>query len=45
MVLYPLTEVVIGVLMTVSVSSRQFMMHILRDGKRCQHKEQKNKTG
>lgn len=45
MVLNPLTEVVIGVFMAVSVGSGQFMMHVLRDGKRCQHKEQKNKTG
>lgn len=31
--------------MAVGVSSGQFMMHILRDGKRRQHKEQENKTG
>lgn len=31
--------------MAVCVGSGQFMMHVLCDGKRCQHKEQKNKTG
>lgn len=45
MVLNPLTEVVIRVFMAVGVGSGQFMMHVLRNGKRCQHKEQKNKTG
>jgi len=44
-VLNPLTEVVIGMFMAVGVGSGQFMMHILRDGKRRQHKEQKNKAG
>lgn len=31
--------------MAVGVGSGQFMVHVLRNGKWCQHKEQKNKTG
>ena len=31
--------------MAIGVSSGQFMMDVLRDGKRRQHKEQNNKTG
>jgi hypothetical protein len=30
--------------MAVGVGSGQFMVHVLRNGKRCQHKKQKNKT-
>lgn len=45
MVLNPLTEVVIGVFVAVRVRSGQLMMHVLRNGKRRQHKEQNNKTG
>ena len=42
--LNPLTEVVIGVFMAVGVGSGQFMMHVLRDGKRGKRPQQKNET-
>lgn len=39
MVLDPLTEVGIGMLVAVVVGRRQFVVHILRDGKRRQSKQ------
>ena len=39
MVLYPLTEVIIGMLMAVCIGCRQFMMDILRHSKRGESKE------
>lgn len=40
MVLDPLAEVCIGVLVSVRISRRQFVMDILRDGKRRQREKQ-----
>lgn len=39
MMLDPLAHVGIGVLVAVMIGRRQFMMHILRNGKRRQHQE------
>ena len=44
MMLNPLTEIVIGMFMTVGIGSGQFMMDILRDGKRRKSQQDTHET-
>lgn len=44
MVLDPLTEVGIGVFMSVVVGRGQLVVHVLRDGERGQHQQQQGQT-
>ena len=44
MMLYPLAEVGVGMLVAVCVGGGQFVMNILRDGKRREREKQQDKT-
>jgi len=44
MVLHPLAEIVIGMFMAVQIGGGQFMMDILRNGKRRKGHEDRNET-
>lgn len=45
MVLNPLTDVRIRVLMPIRIGRGQLMVHVLRNGKRSNDEQQKNKAG
>ncbi|MEO8046230.1 MAG: hypothetical protein ABI684_03015 [Nitrospirota bacterium] len=42
--LYPLTQVGVGVLVPIVIGSRQLVMNVLRHGKRRKGKQQQNKA-
>jgi hypothetical protein len=44
MVLHPLTEVIVRMLVSISVGSRQLMVHVLRDGKGSDRQEEQDQA-